>query len=536
MKKKTITARLICLVLSTFMMLGLLSGCGESSEGGSEGAGKKLTVGIPQSGMVTDYYDNSFTKYIEEKLGAEVEFVLFSRAGEALNQLALMCAAGDELPDVLLGFSNMSGSLMYEYGQDGFFIDMKDLIDQYGTEFKAHMDALPKDEYDRVMDFITHPETGAIYGLPTYAAVDTDDYVQNLMFINEQWLNELGLDAPTNIDELYDVLVAFRDEDPNNNGKADELPMLSPAIYYWVINAFVYYDSNNPYNITDGKVWSPTISDEYRQALSYLCKLYDEGLIKFDIPATDAKNTISGDGTTARVGIWCGYPTTSLNHSSQVLDQYVALEPLADETGRGGYLVERPNDLLLTGHITRDCEDPELAMRLLDIFYEDGAVTRRRWGEEGFNWEWVEEAQPNNYGGTSHIRILNSDVWSGTNKTWGCFLPNIYTEDNYLVIASTVPGFDKENSRLCTAQAELARTWRQPEEKITSLRLTLGERAERETINGKFTTTISQYFGLFLSGKLDPENDDDWNKYVNDMEACGMSRLVEIYQNAYDRR
>ncbi|MBQ7485097.1 MAG: extracellular solute-binding protein [Oscillospiraceae bacterium] len=534
MKKGKKMTRVMGFVLALMMVLGLLSGCG--GNGGSQSSGKKLTIGIPQSGMVTDYYDNSFTKYIEEKLGAEVEFVLFSRASEAMNQLALMCAAGDELPDVLVGFSNMSGSLMYEYGQDGFFIDLKDLIDQYGTEFKKHMEALPQDEYDRVMDFITKPDTGAIYGLPTYAAVDTDDYVQNLMFINEQWLNELNLEAPTNIDELYDVLVAFRDEDPNNNGRADELPMLSPAIYYWVINAFVYFDSVNPYNITDGKVWAPTMSEEYRQALAYLRKLYSEGLIKFDSPAADAKNTISGDGTTARVGIWCGYPTTSLNHSSQVLDQYVVLAPLADETGKGGYLVERPNDLLLTGHITKDCKDPELAMRFLDICYEDGSVTRRRWGEEGTNWVWVDEAEPNNYGGLSHIKVLNSDLFGSNNVTWGSFLPNIYTDENYLVIASTVPGFDKENSRLCTAQVELARTWRQPTEKVTSLKLTLEERAERETINGKYTTTLSQYFGLFLSGKLDSSKDADWNKFVSDLEACGVTRLVEIYQAAYDRQ
>lgn len=545
MKRSGNFTRVMTLLLAVMMMLGVLAGCGGGNEpqtgeagsgGATQDAGEKvLTVGIPQSAVVTDYYSNSFTAYIEDKLGAKIEFVLFSNANEAMNQLALACAAGDELPDVLVGFSNMSGSLMYEYGRDGFFLPLNDLIEQYGTEFKAHMDALPQDEYDRVMDFITKPDDGVIYGLPTYSAVTISDYMQNQMYINKQWLSTLGLEAPKNIDELYDVLVAFRDEDPNNNGRADELPMLSPAIYYYVINAFVYMDANYPYDITDGKVWAPQVSDEYRQALTYLCKLYDEKLIKFDIPSADAKSTISGDGTTAKVGIWCGNPQTDANHSCEVLDQYEVLEPLADATGKGGYLVNRPRDLLLTGHITRDCEDTELAMRFLDLCYEDGAVTRRRHGEEGTNWIWTDTEEPNIYGGMSHIKVLNGDLFNSNNVTWGSLLPSVYTDENYLTIASS-SGIGKEYARLLHAQTGLTQTWQMPEETIVGLKLDLDERAERENISGKMSTTSSQYFGLFLSGSLDPEKDSDWEKYVKDMEACGMNDLVAIYQAAYDRK
>lgn len=541
--KKAKTKQIMSLLLAAVMMLGVLAGCGSSTDqsssapSGSAGADeeKVLTVGIPQSAVVTDYYNNSFTRYIQDKLGAKIEFVLFSNASEAMNQLALACAAGDELPDVLVGFSNMSGSLMYEYGRDGFFLPLNDLIEQYGTEFKAHMDALPQDEKERVMDFITKPDDGVIYGLPTYSAVTISDYMQNQMYINRQWLNNLGMEAPKTIDDLYDVLVAFRDEDPNNNGRADELPMLSPAIYYYVINAFVYTDANYPYNITDGKVWAPQVSEEYRQALAYLCKLYDEKLIKFDIPAADAKSTISGDGTTAKVGIWCGNPQTDTNHSCEVLDQYDVLEPLADATGKGGFVVNRPRDLLITGHITKDCEDTELAMRFLDLCYEDGAVTRRRHGEEGTNWVWSEAEEPNIFGGMSHIKIIDSDLFNSNNVTWGTLLPSVYTDLNYLTIAST-SGIGKEYARMLHAQTELTKTWPTPEETIVNLKLDLGERAERENISGKMSTTSSQYFGLFLSGQLDPENDSDWGRYVADMEACGMNDLIAIYQAAYDRR
>ncbi len=543
------------LLLAMAMLLTAVTGCQNSSgttsaptgsnptgnaSSGETGAPKqkKLLIGIPQSAVVTDYDNNSFTDYMEEKLGAEIEFQLFSNPSEAMNQLTLMCAGGDPLPDVLVGFSDMSGSMMYQYGEEGFFIDMKDLIDQYGTEFKAHMAALPQNEQDRVWDFITHPGTGEVFGLPTYSAISITDYLQCSMQINEQWLRTLGLEKPTNTQELYDVLVAFRDRDPNGNGRPDELPMLGfSQITYYILNAFVYMDNKYPFNITDGKIWYPGISDEYRQAMIFLKKLYDEKLIKFDVSLTDMKSTVSANGKIAKVGIWIGQPESDVNSSTEVLDQYGVLAPLADETGKGGYLVERPRDLLMTGHITKDCKDPELAMKFLDLCFEDGAVTRRRHGEKGKNWEWSEEARSNIYGTESHIMITGQSVFVADNVTWGSLLPSIYTDYNYLTVYDAVEAgsFRAEVARILIGQMELINTWKRPEETIAYLKLTLDERKEREEINGKIFTTNTQYFSQFMSGKKDLANDKDWKEYLDKMEACGLSRLTAIYQAAYDR-
>ena len=45
----------------------------------------------------------------------------------------------------------------------------------------------------------------------------------NVMMINQTWLDKLGLEKPTTLGELKDVLIAFRDKDPNGNGKQDEI-------------------------------------------------------------------------------------------------------------------------------------------------------------------------------------------------------------------------------------------------------------------------------------------------------------------------
>ena len=66
---------------------------------------------------------------------------------------------------------------------------------------------------------MTSPD-GNIYGLP-HAEFDINNYVLMWNIIRQDWLDKLGLEMPATIDEYHDVLVAFRDQDPNGNGKKD---------------------------------------------------------------------------------------------------------------------------------------------------------------------------------------------------------------------------------------------------------------------------------------------------------------------------
>ncbi len=526
--------RIVSLMLVVVMALGALTGCGNGNT--SSGEKKTLTVGIPQGSAVTSYDENALTKYFEENLNMDIEFVLFSNANEAMNQLSLMCAAGDELPDVLIGFSGISSLMMVQYGEDGFFLELSDLIEEYGENFNAQMKKLPKEEQERVTRAMSNPDTGEIFGMPLYSSMTIADYLQEQMTINKDWLEAVGMEAPKNITELYDVLTAFKEQDPNGNGKADEIPMLSPSIYRYIINAYVYYDSERPLNITDGKVWSPTTTEEYRQALIYIRNIYDEGLINFTTSSNDAKNTISGEGTTAKVGIWSGHPSLMTNYTAEVLNQYEALEPLADETGKGGYIVEKPKDLLLSAFITKDCKDTEAAMKFLDFCYKDESVTRARHGEKGEYWEEVEEAQPSSVGTPSKIKVLNADVYTAGNVTWGAYMPNIYTNENYLAIAETGAGRMADVARIYGAQTELMLNWKKPEETVTGLAFTLKEQQDLEKMGGTILTTISEYFALYVTGEMDPADDADWNEYLKKMEKSGLNDQIKIYQTAYDRK
>ena len=538
MRKRWNIKRIACLTLATVMAMGTLVGCGkQGTSSQDDGKRKTLVVGLPQKSTVLDLDDISFTKYVEDALNIDLEFVTFSDGQEANNQLTLMCAGNEQLPDVLVGFHDLGERMMAQFGEDGFFIDLTDLIKDHAPTFNSQMEKLSKEEQDRIWNSMKSAVDGKVYGLPTYSAPTISDYMQNMMYINQDWLDAVGKTSPANIDELKEVLIAFRDEDPNGNGKSDEIPMFRSGIWNYVINAFVYYDAAHPLNVTDGKVWSPVVTDEFRQAMIYLNGLYQEDLItdqSFSTNSTDMKALISGEDDLATVGIWFGQPITDINSYMQTLDQYVAMNPLEDATGKGVYVVVRPNDLLISGFITRDCEDTELAMKFMDFLYEDESVTRKRHGEKGVHWDYTDEAGDSMFGTKSNIKFLGTEDFGSA--TWGIQLPNIYTNENYLTIAPTITPIDVATSRLLSAQTEIMTTWRKPTELATNLKFTAEEDESLDSIDGTLTSYTLEAISLFIKGDKDASSDTDWNAYVQMLKDYKLDEKIKIYQAAYDRK
>jgi putative aldouronate transport system substrate-binding protein len=218
---------------------------------------------------------------------------------------------------------------MYEFGQDGFFLDLTELIEEYGVNYKEHFSNLTKEEQDEITRKGTDPASGGFYGMPILTTKLIDN-LQSLMFINQTWLDKVGMQAPTNVNELYEVLKAFATKDPNGNGIADELPILgktsgSTDLCCYIINAYVYYDSLHNFNVTDGKVWAPFTTNEYREALKFMNKLCAEGLLpdlNFTISSVSEFIPLITPATgTALTGIFCGHPLSYSDPSSNLLEE-----------------------------------------------------------------------------------------------------------------------------------------------------------------------------------------------------------------------
>lgn len=534
--------RIVCGLLTISMMLSLFVGCGKK-EAEVSGDGATLTIGVPQNANVTSYDDNALTKYLEESLDINLKFVNFSSSSKNyLQQLTLMASSGETMPDVLWGFTGMDNETRNEFGEAGYFIDLTDLIDKYGTNYKEQLAKLDKDEQKRITNN-GESNKGAFYGMPQYSEQLIDN-LGNMLYINQSWLDAVGMKAPTNIDELYSVLKAFKEQDPNGNGKADEIPIfgttgLSMNICDYIINAYVYYDNERDLNVdSNGKLWAPYTTDEYRDAVIFMNKLREEGLLSelsFSVSSTTEQIALhTPSNGTSLVGIWQGHPSISADKSSPVVAEYTALGSLGDATGKGGYKVVKESQITFGSFITKDCKNPELAMKFLDFFYDEETLARARHGEKGVDWE--EGTGKTIYGTDSKIKVINSGVFFKGNKTWCSNGNSILTHENYIAIDEAVNDMDKEINRLMRELYEDMQAGKLPDKVAVGLKYTEEEYEVISETSNPLKSFIIEARNLFILGTQDPSNDAQWQEYLNNLEKLGLSKYIKVKQASYDRQ
>lgn len=572
--KKTMKKALAA-ILCILMLLGALSGCGGNEKPGDtpdttpenpaaapqapdssgtsdedwlplvkDGEKATLTIGLQQVATVENYETNAFTKYLEEQSGIDLEFVYFSSdIDEAMTQLSLMVSGNEKLPDILWSFQNIDKAAVFEYGEEGYFIDLTSYFTDYGHFFWEAYNRLSQQDQDNIFALGTDPSTGGFYGFPHYGSRDMDSFL-TLTSINQTWLDKLGLTAPTTTDELYDVLKAFATQDPNGNGTADEIPLVGRAKSWrgdatdYIVNAFVYCDPEYLFNVDDsGQLWAPFDTDEYREAMKYINKLCSEGLLStLNFTATAHSELIpvvTPANGTALTGIFAGHPLLICENGNEVLYEYTALPPLKDATGKGGYQVAKAPWLVYSSFITCDCENPELAFKFLDLFCADESVRRMRWGEEGVDWERSEGE--NQFGTISQVKVINNAAFSSGNTTWQMNGSAITIPENYSPIANYDETWAGREFSLEVALMNACLSAPQPDEVVYELVYT----QEENEVVSEFKQLLQDYLlesrAQFATGVLDPNSDADWQTYLNNLESLGLPRILEVSQAAYTR-
>ena len=444
--------KLLAMLLSILMVLGMVAGCandtGDPTHASTEGTDtvendqvskenylplvkdgekKTLVIGLPQNPNIPDYETNYATLWLEEKTGINLEFKLYAADHEeAVTQLGLEIGANEELPDILYNFNKL-GNLRNEYGQDGYLIDLMPYFDEYGYYVKQGLESARESAANIYFAKSVDPLDGACYAFPGLAET-AHDRLRASTQINQKWLDAVNMEVPTTIDELYDVLVAFRDKDPNGNGLKDEIPLFGnfkqfqSFMDWFIIDAFVYVDDYLLVNgSAEGKVWTPYTTDEYRQAMIYLNKLVSEGLFSemyytlTENAQTEMKALITPADGVARVGAVASCPTNHWDPESELAYEYVALPPLKAETDLGGYATLAGDQISPYTMITKDCEDPVLAFKFLDFLTSYEAFCVMGLGEEGVDWERSEGFTAG--GDPAVLRRLESDDYIP--KPWG---------------------------------------------------------------------------------------------------------------------
>lgn len=268
--------------MALVMAAALLTIAACSSDGGTDSSGdagkkdggtdkkKKLevSVSILDRGQVASdegtYESNRTTKYINEKSGINVKWVPVVRT-ESTKKLNTLIAAG-EAPD-----------LMWEFGRDymstlkdqGAIQPIDDYIEKYSTSYKNYLKAHPELKPYTQFDGKTYIAT---------SARGIDAIANHGMWIRQDWLDKLGLKTPTTMDELLTVMRAFKEKDPDGNGKNDTLGAAFNFNYAGIIQA-MYAAHSGLWYLENDKMVKGNFTDRYADVLSLMKTAFDEGLV-----------------------------------------------------------------------------------------------------------------------------------------------------------------------------------------------------------------------------------------------------------------
>lgn len=320
-----------------------------------------------------DWETNQFFVRMQERTGISFTFQEYKSSADWQKAKDQMFAAG-ELPDVLFKASLTSEELI-RYTESGQLIDLKPLLEENAPHLWALLTENPE-----WMEAITLPN-GKIGALPALHSASTQD----VLWINQTWLKNLGLDMPTDMESLKQVLIAFRDKDPNQNNKKDEIPLgfLGPWELKFLSSAFgVVANDYNIYLADDGTVHFWPDEDSFFELAAWLKELYAEGLLDPDgFYTSDVLRRSTDSKAPETYGVFFAPSPMNIVTYDQASD-YVILAPLES----GGQQIYRDLCGTLTRGtfaITSACSDPAALLQWVDILYTEEGAIEAMLGKEG---------------------------------------------------------------------------------------------------------------------------------------------------------
>ncbi|MBP2075964.1 extracellular solute-binding protein [Oceanobacillus polygoni] len=326
-----------------------------------------------------DPNEKSIFQRLEEETNVHIEWRNFTGAtfGEKRN---LAMTSGD-MPDAIMnaGYSDYE---LLKLAKDGAVIPLNDLIEDYMPNLKAVLEEAP--EY---RDMMTAPD-GNIYAFPWIEELgqgkESIHSVDNFPWINVKWLNELGLEMPTTTEELKEVLIAFRDNDPSGNGQTIPMSFIindggqDPGFLFGSFGLGDNWDHTVVTN--DGEVKLTSNDEGYKEAIKFMNELQGEDLI--DIEAFEQEwPTYVAKGQEGRYGIYFTWDKANI---SGMNGDYELMPPLEGPDGHKN--VARTNGMGFDRSkmvITNANQNLELTAKWIDQFYKPTQSVQNNWGTYG---------------------------------------------------------------------------------------------------------------------------------------------------------
>ena len=472
---------------------------------------------------VNSYDDIDAFKYAEEITGVDIDFTIVNNESLATN-FQLMIASGD-ITDMVAGADQQytSSSAMIE---DGVAIDLMDYEDQ-----------LPN--YWNTLDYYSDYKTLAINEdgqMPQVITVSDDYKVSAGLQIRKDWLDELGMDVPTNYDEMHDALTGFKEKFGAKRALLllGDTQITGASIVGGLGSVGFYQD--NPHNmyVQDGTVYNGFLSDGYKEYLQMIAQWYSEGLIASDF-ATESNDPFTSNSDTyiqgGEAGIWYAQSDNMDSNmtSGKELDpnyEICAMPEPVKEDGEIFHFGDTRIGTAATGKnvsISDCCEDVDLACAWLDFWYTKEGSVLANYGQEGVSFNYDADGNPE----FTDLVLHNEEF------------PMISFATTYYTLACvpTLQDYGRIFSAYSQANLDAMDLWTETSDDLYTIPAQVELSYDESNEYGDLWSDISTYASTevfkFVMGEYN--FDSDWDAFIEKIESMGIQDCIDIYQDAYDR-
>ncbi|SFE53083.1 putative aldouronate transport system substrate-binding protein [Paenibacillus catalpae] len=387
---------LVLLPVLTLLASGL-AGCGgdnnnkgnQPTEASSDSTETKGTSGTPVTLTVEvfdrgiqgqpDLNNNTWTRYINENFGkannAVVKFVTVPRSQE-IDKLNVMMAA-DEAPDISFTYDSATVS---RYAKINGIMPLDDLLEKYGQDLKNYLG-------ETVLTY------GQFNGKQMAIPAKRTSLAWIGSFIRKDWLDKLGLPVPTNRDELYNTLVAFRDQNPGGVDGVIPWGLAATGMNYGTGNlAESFWGEQSEEEFVTSPNW---LKPGNKESLKFLNKLYNEKLISPDFALDKTAKQADADVTNGKVGFFsANWDYAFRQNISEPLKanvpeaNFVPIDTFKNDEGKYKKMVYNENGVNV--FIPKSSKNAELAIKYLNWMANPDVLFFLQYGEEGVNHKMVD--------------------------------------------------------------------------------------------------------------------------------------------------
>ncbi|MFI7062690.1 ABC transporter substrate-binding protein [Kribbella sp. NPDC050124] len=540
--------------MAALAVAGTLALAACSSDKSAQGAanetsadGKVVIDTFTPADQNTNLDTNQVTKIMSDKFKIQFRWQNTTYdAGPAKEKRQIALASGD-YPDLFFlipWVDAFTQAEVLKLGQQGVAVPLEDLIKENAPNIQKALDS-----NKTYKEMSTAPD-GHIYALPQWADCYHCTYPDKL-WINGAWLKKLGLQVPKTTEDLRKVLTAFKTQDPNGNGKADEIPMTTDvqdsSLIAYLMNAFAYdpVGANNGVRslvTLDGdKVVTPVTSAAWKEGLKYINSLYKEGLID-QAAFTQNAQALQAQGNNPKAVVLGSVPVlwpgifVQLDSKDGRDKQYDAVPPLTGPEGKSytglNYPTSTGYTFMLTNKASKEAQ--VAAIKMLDWIYTDEGQMITNMGPENVGWT---KPGPGDIALDDKVKPMYKPKQDAPkNINWGALgqYNNTLAYRNAQVVPADIytgAGLERrlfQATKLYEGHEDKAQWFPQ-----TSVWPDPSLSGELATLQTNLNSYVNQNQLAFITGSKNI--DAEWDAYVKGLDSTGMTRYLQIQQEAYDK-